>query len=391
MVTIEPLSGAESLDGGFCNKEGGGDMNRKRRTLKGSGIALLLAVVVALGIPQNVMTVRADKEYSITATAAAGGMITDDQAHRVKEGEDKTYHIYPDKGYRVNYVTVDGENIGAVTEYTFKNVKRDHEIRAYFISGSSAVVTKKKLSVVGSFSLESGAGTYAPDTKVTVDAGTMAGFSFAGWIASDGKVYPSAKTTITMPNYDLILNANWMADGTPGALNQAATTNLKGAQEYGWAAIARRIATITPQELQSGTTLEVSTAGFNCYVNAATIAALNIRQGVALNVSYGSDLSFTFYSDYDNSLFAGTELSYNSTTKSTSLLHEKEISFAEQGPIGTGICANVLLPEAVPGQSVYVYLVDAKGNESLYMPAVVDESKKISVPLAAKVNFKVKY
>ena len=135
----------------------------------------------------------------------------------------------------------------------------------------------------------------------------------------------------------------------------------------------------------------MSMAGYNCYVDWAAIATLNARPGMALNIAYGADVSFTFFGDVDNSLFMGTELGYTSTTKSMGALHEKEISFAEQEAIGTSISANVLLPEAAVGQTVYVYLVDAGGNEALYMPAVVDAANRISVPLSAKVNFKVKY
>ena len=57
----------------------------------------------------------------------------------------------------------------------------------------------------------------------------------------------------------------------------------------------------------------------------------------------------------------------------------------------TCISANVLLSEAVAGQTVYVYLVDAGGNEALYMSAVVDTANRIAVPLSVKINFKVKY
>ena len=357
---------------------------------------LTLTVLLTLGMPSGVITAQAREIFHITAKSAAGGGITDEGRHGVKEGNDKTYHIYPDAGHRVNYVVVDGQNIGAVTEYTFEDVDRDHEIYVYFISGSASdqnVVSKKTLSVLGSFSLTSGAGAYAPDAKVTVDAGTMAGFSFAGWLASDGKIYPSAKTTITMPKYDLVLYANWVADGIPGVSNQIATTNLKGDQALGWKAVTEKLATFTAADLLegSGSTMNVSTAGFNCYVDASAIAVLNTRPGMALNVSYGTDASFTFFGDSNNALFRGTELSYTSTTKSTGALHEKEITFAEQGSIGTGIYANVLLSEAAVGQTVNVYIVDAKGNEALYLTTVVDASNRIAVPLAAKVTLRIKY
>lgn len=368
-------------------------MNVYKKVMKILAFVLTFAVAAAFCIPSNVITAEAKSKYQITAKAAAGGSITDEGTHSVKKGENKTYQIYPAAGHRVNYVTIDGDNIGAVTEYTFNDVGQDHEICAYFISASSPDVSKKTLNVLGSFSLANGSGSYAPNAKVTVDAGLMAGFSFAGWLASDGKIYPSAKTTITMPNYNLILYANWVPDGTPSVLNQVSTTNLKGEQALGWTAITEKLATFTANDLQkgSGSTMNVSIAGFNCYVDAAAITVLNARQGMALNVSYGTDVSFTFFGDADNSLFAGTELSYTSTTISTGTLHEKQISFAEQGIIGTGICANVLLPEAAVGQTVYVYLVDAGGNEGLYLSAVVDAANRISVPISAKLNFKVKY
>lgn len=371
-------------------------MKSRKNIMRIVAFILIFTMLTVWGMPSNIITAEAKDTYHITATAAAGGGITDEGRHNVKKGRDKTYHIYPDAGHRVNYVMVDGQNIGAVTEYTFEDVDRNHEIYVYFISASASnqnAVSKKTLSVLGSFSLTSGAGSYAPDAKVTVDAGTMAGFSFAGWLASDGKIYPSAKTTITMPKYDLVLYANWVADGIPGVSNQIATTNLKGDQALGWKAITEKLATFTAADLMDGfgTTMNVSTAGFNCYVDASAIAILNTRPGMALNVSYGTDASFTFFGDANNALFRGTELSYTSTTKSTGALHEKEITFAEQGSIGTGICANIMLSEAVAGQAVNIYIVDAKGNEVLYLTTVVDAANRIVVPLAAKVTLRIKY
>ena len=357
-------------------------------------VLLALAVAFAFLAPSNVATVEAKKTYHITASAAAGGSITDEGTKNVKKGEDITYHIYPDSGHVVNYVTVDGENIGAVTDYTFNDVDRDHEICAYFITEAARnAVNKKNLTVVGSYSLANGTGSYQPNAKVTIDAGIMPGFRFAGWLASDGKIYPSAQSVITMPNYDVILYANWTADGAVGGLGQIATTNLKGNQLYGWTAISDKLVTFSPNDTQDGksATMNVSVSGFNCYVDAATIAVLNARQGIALNVSYGADVSFTFLSDIENIFFTGTELSYTSATTSAGFAHVKNIYFAEQGVIGTSVFANVYLPEAVAGQNAYVYLIDEKGNELAYMTAVVDAANRISVPLAAKINFKVTY
>ena len=43
-----------------------------------------------------------------------------------------TVQIIPDEGYEVKDVLVDGESVGAVTEYTFKRVMENHKIKAYF-------------------------------------------------------------------------------------------------------------------------------------------------------------------------------------------------------------------------------------------------------------------
>lgn len=51
---------------------------------------------------------------------------------RVLKGKDQTVTITPNEGYKIKDVKVDGESVGAVSEYTFKKVKENHTIRAYF-------------------------------------------------------------------------------------------------------------------------------------------------------------------------------------------------------------------------------------------------------------------
>lgn len=51
---------------------------------------------------------------------------------RAPHGKHFTVQIIPDEGYEVKDVEVDGESVGAVTEYTFKKVKEPHKIRATF-------------------------------------------------------------------------------------------------------------------------------------------------------------------------------------------------------------------------------------------------------------------
>ena len=72
-------------------------------------------------------------EYTITATAGAGGTISDEGAVSVEEGQSKTYTITADKGYEIADVLVNGESVGAVSSYTFENVNADATIEARFV------------------------------------------------------------------------------------------------------------------------------------------------------------------------------------------------------------------------------------------------------------------
>ncbi len=73
-----------------------------------------------------------NQKFDITATAAEGGTITPYGVSKVKYDKDITYTITPDEGYEISAVLVDGKDIGAVSEYTFQRVKKDHTITAVF-------------------------------------------------------------------------------------------------------------------------------------------------------------------------------------------------------------------------------------------------------------------
>lgn len=70
--------------------------------------------------------------HTITATAGEGGMIDPSGDVVVNEGEDQTFIITPNTGYKISDVTVDGDSKGAIDNYTFKNVTSNHAIHATF-------------------------------------------------------------------------------------------------------------------------------------------------------------------------------------------------------------------------------------------------------------------
>ena len=76
------------------------------------------------------------KKYTITVICGKGGEITPDGGSdnevEVPKGNDQTFRISADNGYRISDVLVDGESVGSVDKYTFKDVDEDHEIEAIF-------------------------------------------------------------------------------------------------------------------------------------------------------------------------------------------------------------------------------------------------------------------
>ena len=70
--------------------------------------------------------------YTIKAEAGDGGSISPSGRVRVARGSNKTFTITPDEGCRIDDVLVDGKSVGAVSRYTFENVRSDHTIEAIF-------------------------------------------------------------------------------------------------------------------------------------------------------------------------------------------------------------------------------------------------------------------
>ena len=77
--------------------------------------------------------------YTITAEAGEGGSISPSGKVRVDRGDDQTFRITPDDGYEIADVLVDGKSVGAVSSYTFENVRASHTIEVVFERTGSAV------------------------------------------------------------------------------------------------------------------------------------------------------------------------------------------------------------------------------------------------------------
>lgn len=70
--------------------------------------------------------------FTITAAASTGGSITPSGQVSVRRGQDLTFTIRPDDGFRLEDVLIDGTPIGAADAYLFENVAQNHTIAAVF-------------------------------------------------------------------------------------------------------------------------------------------------------------------------------------------------------------------------------------------------------------------
>ncbi|MBO6137704.1 MAG: InlB B-repeat-containing protein [Lachnospiraceae bacterium] len=89
------------------------------------------------------------KSYTITSGVAnKGGVISPSGKTAVAEGNSITYAMAPDNGYAVLAVAVDGKQVGAVTSYTFKDVKGDHTIAVAFAPKQNSVKQVKMDKII---------------------------------------------------------------------------------------------------------------------------------------------------------------------------------------------------------------------------------------------------
>jgi hypothetical protein len=100
-------------------------------------IVSFMAEVTDISTPpqkaQRMFQITVGLEYhTITATAGGGGSITPSGSVQVAHGTNATFTINPADCYHVADVFVDGVSKGAITTYTFTDVRADHTIQATF-------------------------------------------------------------------------------------------------------------------------------------------------------------------------------------------------------------------------------------------------------------------
>ncbi|WP_072371309.1 S-layer homology domain-containing protein [Thermophilibacter mediterraneus] len=126
----------------------------------------------------------------IEASAGNGGSISPSGRVKVPLGADQTFAITANQGYEVADVTVDGTSVGAVTTYTFSDVKEAHTIKATFRTTGGSVIPSERYTITatagegGSIS-PSGTHSYAAGSDVSFSITPDEGYT-VGSVTVDG-------------------------------------------------------------------------------------------------------------------------------------------------------------------------------------------------------------
>ena len=133
----------------------------------------------------------AAQAFTITATAGVGGTITPSGVTNVAYNANQIYTISASAGYHVNDVMVDGASVGAVTSYTFSNIKANHTIFVTFATNDYTITVTQPDH-----------GAITPGTT-TVNHGADQAFVIApnvGYKVSEIKVNNASVTLSSVPN-----------------------------------------------------------------------------------------------------------------------------------------------------------------------------------------------
>lgn len=113
----------------------------------------------------------APNTYTITVTSGDNGAISPAGEVNVEYGQNQTFTITPNTGYHIVDVEVDGESKGAITSYTFENVKEPHTIKAVFAIDTFTITASVNNSSMGTIT-ETANVNYGDSKTFTMTANT---------------------------------------------------------------------------------------------------------------------------------------------------------------------------------------------------------------------------
>jgi hypothetical protein len=217
--------------------------------------------------------------YTVTAAAEPTGSITPSGTITVNGGDSLTFAITPDAGYEVRSVIVDGANKGAVTTFTFTNIRTNHTIDAYFKVITYAITATTDAN-----------GTISPSGTTIVNIGA-------------GQTY----TITPRPGYHI---ADVLVDGaSAGAVGTYVFTNVTSSHTIAATFAENPTYSITaPDDMEfAGMHGSISPAGISTVLGGTgklfTItpdAGYRVQDVLVDGVSVGAVTSYTFFNIQEN-------------------------------------------------------------------------------------------
>lgn len=115
------------------------------------------------------------EEHHITATAGRYGSISPSGRVSIQNGTDQTFSMRADTGYHVQSVLVDGNSVGQVNTYTFRNIRDDHTIFATFAQNVPSPPVEPTHHTITA--VAEGHGSISPSGSVLVERGASETFT----------------------------------------------------------------------------------------------------------------------------------------------------------------------------------------------------------------------
>lgn len=149
-------------------------------------------------------------EYAVTGTADAGSEII---YGKTSQSATQSVTAGSDGRFTVSGTLAKGKNTGILFLSAKDSAGNESAQQLAMITRQ----TRYAVTVNGSYDAQnSGAGSYAAGSVVTVRAGSRDGYTFNGWTSGSNVVFddPSAEeTAFTMPEGSVTVTANWSRDG----------------------------------------------------------------------------------------------------------------------------------------------------------------------------------
>ncbi len=199
--------------------------------MPGRRALLPLLLISSLLIFCEVLTVSA-RDYTITAAAGPGGVITPSGKVRVKSGSSISFSITANTGFEISNVVVDGKSQGAISTYTFTNVRTNHTISATFASrkytvtasageGGEISPTGEITAVSGSdltFAIRANEGYEVLDVRVDDESqGAITTYTFTN-ISSDHSIHATFKRVVRILGVNIPNASMKIGDVIPATL-----------------------------------------------------------------------------------------------------------------------------------------------------------------------------